>query len=213
MQPTPDSIFENTKNHLTIFSSFIFRSLLLFLSITAVTAAKNFEHAPNASFSAQKSFSSNDITINITAGNLAPDFSLTGANKQEIKLSDFLNKKNILLVFYRGSWCPYCISHFDDIQNVFPELKKHNVQLLAISPDSDEKSRKLAKRFRQPYIFLSDPDLSTAKNYGVQRDKNLPHPTVVLINKEGIVVWYYTNSDYKQRPSGLQLKSVIENLL
>ncbi len=118
-----------------------------------------------------------------------------------------------MLLFYRGSWCPFCLSHLEDIQSLFPDLKEHNIQLLAISPDKAEKSQMLAKKFNQPYIFLQDTDLALAKKYGIQRSDSLPHPAVFLINRDGQLIWYYAGQDYKQRPSASQLRDVINRLL
>ncbi|MDG2036548.1 MAG: redoxin domain-containing protein, partial [Pseudomonadales bacterium] len=118
-----------------------------------------------------------------------------------------------LLVFYRGNWCPFCVSHLDDIQNLFPTLKNQGIQLLAISPDTVEDSQTLSGKFDQPYVFVTDQDLAIANAYGVQRDESIPHPTVVLINAAGNVVWFFAGESYRQRPSAKQLQQVIEQYL
>lgn len=154
-----------------------------------------------------------DVEVNIQVGHTAPDFSTTDANGNVVSLEQFQPDSNVMLIFYRGNWCPFCVSHLDDIQNLFPTLVEHNIQLLAISPDDAADSQKLADKFSQPYVFLSDPDLAITDSYGVRRDEKLPHPAVVLIDREGDVAWFYVGEDIKLRPSAEQLKVVIEKYL
>ena len=154
-----------------------------------------------------------DVTINLQVGEPAPDFTSIDAEGNTVSLSAFQPNQPVLLVFYRGKWCLFCVSHLDDIQNLFPTLKAQGVQLLAISPDPTVDSQELAAKFNQPYVFVTDQDLAIANAYGVQRDESIPHPTVVLINKEGIVVWFYASENYRQRPSAEQLQQVIEQYL
>lgn len=154
-----------------------------------------------------------DVDVNIKVGHTAPDFSTTDANGNVISLEQFQLDSNVMLIFYRGNWCPFCVSHLDDIQTLFPTLVENNIQLLALSPDDAAASQKLADKFSQPYIFLSDPDLAIAESYGIRRDEKLPHPAVVLIDREGDVAWFYVGEDYKLRPTAEQLKLVIEKYL
>lgn len=150
-----------------------------------------------------------DPEIALKAGNDAPTFSLPDASNEIVNLEDFKGKKGVLLLFYRGSWCPYCVSQLDDIQNLLPTLNRYGVQLLAISPDNAKKSAKLAERFNRPYVFLSDKDLAVAEAYGLKKNRKLPHPAIFLVDQEGKVIWYHVDQNYKQRPSALQLKAVL----
>lgn len=152
-----------------------------------------------------------DPDIALKAGHAAPAFSLPDASNQIVSLEDFKGKKGVLLLFYRGSWCPYCVSQLDDIQNLLPTLSRYGVQLLAISPDNAKKSAKLAERFNRPYVFLADQDLAVAEAYGLKKNRKLPHPAIFLVDQEGKVIWYHVDQNYKQRPSALQLKAVLNS--
>ncbi len=150
--------------------------------------------------------------VNLEVGKAAPDFTLGDHKGNGITLSNYQGKSNVMLVFYRGEWCPFCVSHLEDIQNLFPKLKEYNVQLLGISPDSIEDSSEFAERFEQPYVFLSDPELKVTDLYGIRRDEKLPHPAVILIDQNGDVVWYFVSEDFKTRPSSTQLEEVIQRV-
>ena len=190
----------------------ILRASVLSVLFCMLTGFVNFlKFSPyEGELSVSKPYSSIDATLQHE--DLAPDFTLNNQAGISISLSQYRDKKNVLLVFYRGSWCPYCVSHLQDIQNLFPVLEKYDVQLLAISKDEAKKSAKLAKKLDKPYVFLSDPDLSATASYGIKNDKDLPNPAVFLIDKSGQIIWYHIDQEYKKRASGLQLKAVMEDV-
>jgi peroxiredoxin len=116
------------------------------------------------------------------------------------------------MVFYRGHWCPFCVGHLEDIQTLLPELEQRGYTVLAISPDDAEGMQKMADRMDRPYRFLSDANLKVTDLYGIRRDEELPHPAVIILDKKGLVQWFYVGEDYKQRPSATQLREVIDRL-
>ena len=150
--------------------------------------------------------------IKIAAGQVAPDFTLKDIAGKPVQLSAFRGKSNVMLLFYRGQWCPFCIGHLEDIQSLFPDLPNYNTILLAISPDDRDDLQKMADRFDVPYTFLSDADLAVAERYGIRRDESLPHPAVILINRQGEVVWFYVGENYRQRPSASQIREVLDRV-
>jgi len=176
------------------------------LALTLFVGARSFTPFEGG-VNALESYANPEIALR--AGQDAPAFSLPDASDEIVNLVDFKGEKGVLLLFYRGSWCPYCVSQLDDIQNLLPTLDRYGVQLLAISPDKAKKSAKLAERFNKPYIFLADRDLTVAEAYGLKKNKKLPHPALFLIDREGKVVWYHVDQNYKQRPSALQLRGVL----
>lgn len=151
--------------------------------------------------------------VKIAVGQSAPLFTLQDAQGNPVKLTDFRGKQNVMLVFYRGQWCPFCIAHFEDIQTLLPRLPEFKTTLLAISPDNREDLQKMADRFEVSYTFLSDKNLAVAERYGIRRDEELPHPAVILIDQRGDVVWFYVGENYRQRPSASQLIQVMERYL
>ena len=99
---------------------------------------------------ADKAFSDFDgITVNV--GDLIPAFTLPDG-QGEMFSSKSLNKASMLL-FYRGDWCPYCISQLEDWQNLLPLLADYNIQLLAISPDDAATTENTARRFWSKLYF------------------------------------------------------------
>jgi peroxiredoxin len=186
----------------TIITAFL--CLSLSCNVYAEKVYKSFQEAVTVT----RPYSSIETELNI--GDAVPDFALPDASRGTVKLSDYRNQQPVLLVFYRGSWCPFCVSHLEDIQNLFPTLDRYNVQLLAISPDDIKKSTQLALKFNKPYVFLSDKNLKVANQYGVKRNKKLPHPAVFLIDREGKLLWYHIDQQYRTRASAIQLKKILQ---
>ena len=141
----------------------------------------------------------------------APVFSLQSLNDDWVKLSQLRGNK-VLMIFYRGHWCPFCVGHLQDIQIMLPELEKRGYQVLAISPDDATGMQKMAERMDRPYQFLSDADLAVTDLYGIRKDEELPHPAMILLDDQGIVQWFYIGEDYKTRPSATQLQQVLDRL-
>jgi|TARA_B110000908_G_scaffold119064_1_gene139536 peroxiredoxin len=147
----------------------------------------------------------------LKVGQPAPDFSLQALNGDWVKLSQLKGNK-ILMIFYRGHWCPFCVGHLQDIQTLLPELEKRGYQVLAISPDDATGMQKMAERMDRPYEFLSDVNLVVTDLYGIRRDEELPHPAMILLDEQSIVQWFYIGEDYKTRPSATQLQQVLDRL-
>lgn len=183
--------------------------LTLAFFVTFLTACSN-DPAPEEALKLEAGFSDvKGVTLKVQQP--APNFSLTAMDGRKVSLSDF-HGSGVLLIFYRGHWCPFCIGHLEDIQTLLPDLKKKGFKVIAISPDDVEGLQKMADRMKKPYTFLSDPKLVVADLYGVRKDKKLPHPAVVIIDKAGLVQWFYVGEDFKKRPSASQLKQVIDRL-
>ena len=183
------------------------------LALFSIALLAGCDNAPVPDAALQSSSVHSDVALPVALGQPAPDFTAVDANGNPVQLSAFRGQQAVMLLFYRGGWCPFCVSHLDDIQALFPSLAQYNVQLLAISPDDAEASAKLAGKFEQPYVFVSDAGLAITDLYGIRRDEALPHPAVFLVDRQGNIAWYYVGEDYKQRPSSAQLEQVIKTQL
>jgi len=188
----------------------IIPALVIILSVLLISAC-SVKPVSQKTLNAQKSYT--DFNgVELKAGDIAPNFSLLDAAGNNVSLGDFKNKQAVLLLFYRGDWCPYCMDQLSDYQALLPELEKYNIQLIAISPDDLSSMRNTSRRFGQSYIFLSDKNLQVTTRYGIGNSKNLPHPSLFLLDKEGVLLWYYASTDHKVRPSAQQVEGIIKAL-
>ena len=149
----------------------------------------------------------------LVIGTKAPLFSLPDANGKQVSLDDINKNKAVALIFYRGDWCPYCIDQLGSIAAVLPQIEELGVQVIGITPDKKAMMQNTQRRFGQNFIFLSDPKAEVIRKYGVARPNNLPHPAVYLLDKKSKLIWFYSSTNYKKRPNGEQLISVIKQYL
>ena len=159
----------------------------------------------------------------IDAGDLAPDFTLTDQNGKSVTLSEAVKRAPVVLVFYRGYWCPFCGHQLSDLRRLLKDNEQ--TQLFAVSIDPAEKSKGFIKKIEQDgkgkinYQLLSDPNAKTINSYGLhdprydgQQVDGIPYPTVYVIDKERRVAWAKLEKDYKQRPTNEEIRAALDNL-
>jgi len=77
----------------------------------------------------------------VDIGKNAPDFALPDMNGEIVKLSELIGTRNLLLIFVRGDWCPWCHMMLRTYQKNIERFKEKNILLLAIGPDTTEVNR------------------------------------------------------------------------
>ena len=187
-----------------------FKVYFLGALLVSLLSGCNNNEVPKEAISSSLGYS--DVTsVTLKVGTSAPDFKLQSLSGDWVQLSQLRGSK-VLMIFYRGHWCPFCIGHLQDIQSLLPELEKRGYQVLAISPEDATDMQKIADRMERPYQFLSDTNLEVTALYGIRRDEELPHPAMILLDDLGIVKWFYVGESYKQRPSAEQLQKVLDRI-
>lgn len=103
----------------------------------------------------------------VAVGQQAPDAAVRDAEGREVRLRELVTTGPVLLVFYRGGWCPYCNSQIHELTAAYPEYKKRGVTPVAISVDRVEESAKTQATYTIPFPVLSDSDLAAHRAYRV----------------------------------------------
>lgn len=188
------------------------RLLVVLVMVGLLTSCGLFKITPADDKALLASSYSDVESLQLAVGDAAPDFSLIDADGQSHTLNQYAQKQTVLLLFYRGDWCPFCINQLDSINSVLGELARKGVQVIAVSPDKTASVNNTRRRFGQNYLFLSDSQLAATKLYGIQRNEKLPHPAVFVIKQGGQIAWLYASENYKQRPTGEQLLDVVNAL-
>ena len=222
-----------------------FLSVLLLLAPTVIAAANELPSYQQSlgqymekSKEEKSPFSSSDMAVmekagkdlassmpvpGIKVGEKAPDFVLNNALGKAVSLKDKLKEGPVILVFYRGAWCPFCNMHLHVLQQSLPEFKKHGAQLITITPQTPDKSVEQFKDKDYPFEVLSDLDDKVMKDYRlyfelpaelVEVYKNhdldieafngkgrnvLPVPGSFVIDTNGFVRAMFADTDYKKR--------------
>ncbi|CAA6812534.1 MAG: Peroxiredoxin [uncultured Campylobacterales bacterium] len=136
----------------------------------------------------KKSFLVGLLALLVTGCNSSDDISKQSTAVQidtkdidgkEFNLYKSLDNAPVVLVFYRGGWCPYCNVQLRELQaNVLPTVNKMGAKLVAISVDKPDEALKTKDQNTLGMILLSDSDAKILKDYKV--DYKVP---MELVNK------------------------------
>ena len=129
----------------------------------------------------------------IAVGQAAPEFTLKDQSQQDVKLSDFRGKKNVVLVFYPLDWSPVCTNEHACFVNDMRQFETLDAQVLGLSVDSIWSHKAFAEKMGIKYPLLADfhPRGAVAARYGVYlEDKGITGRAVAIIDKAGKVAWF-----------------------
>src|ERR1700751_5073619 len=128
----------------------------------------------------------------ISVGTAAPDFTLKDQSQQEVKLSDFKGKKNVVLVFYPLDWSPTCTNEHACFVNDMKKFEQLDAQVMGISVDSAWSHKAYAEKMGIQYALLADfnPRGAMADKFGVYLpEKGITGRAIVIVGKDGKVAW------------------------
>jgi len=173
----------------------------------------------------------------LQVGDKAPDFSLENPHGKVIKLSTQLKKGPVVLVFYRGAWCPYCNLQLHTLKDILPNIKQYDASLIAVTPQTPDKSLGQIEKDGYPFEILSDLDDRVIKSYNLywevsaeldaaykhsfgldvaeyngQGRRGLPVPGTFVIDSTGIVRAAYADTDYKKRMEPSDIIAALQQL-
>jgi peroxiredoxin len=169
----------------------------------------------------------------LKVGDMAPNFSALNQQGKKVELNNLLTKGDVVLVFYRGQWCPYCNKQLSKINDSLVAITAKGATVLAITPETNDNVEKTIKKTKASFDVLSDAGLTIMnsykvsfavdektiekyKGYGIDFEKangkngaNLPVPATYIVGKDGKIKYAFFNTDYSKRAS---VKDIIDNL-
>ncbi len=172
----------------------------------------------------------------LRAGESAPLFELADATGRPVSLTERLSGGPVVLVFYRGAWCPYCNLTLRALEQIQGELAARGARLIAISPQRPDDSLSLAEKHGLTFDVLSDPGCATAKLFGLAFEpadylvdvysrigldleganadggRLLPIPATFVIGADGIITWSLANADYTRRAEPADILAALDAL-
>ncbi len=151
----------------------------------------------------------------LNVGDVAPDFDLPQAQNagDNIKLSDYRGKKNVLLCFYPFDFSPVCSEQLPAYSAQAEQFEKAGCEVLGISVDSPFTHAAWAEKFGIEFPLLSDFfGKGTVQAYGLMHDGGFSNRAVFLIDKDGKVVHAEVTPTPPDRPDDGKLFAVLESL-
>jgi peroxiredoxin len=103
----------------------------------------------------------------LQVGNKAPAFELSDHNGRVVRSSEFLKKGRVIICFFRGRWCPFCVGQMEALNAIYPEIQKSRGSLIAISPQTVHQSSLMADQHKLRFPLLSDAQSNTARQFGL----------------------------------------------
>lgn len=162
-----------------------------------------------------------------------PSFTLQDIGGKSVNSEELLKEGNLVIVFYRGAWCPFCNLYLQQLQNSAAAIKEAGGHIVAISVENPDNSSSVARKNELQFTVLSDPKLETARKFGIvyqlapetdetykSRGLNvaehnemakaeLPLGATYVVNQKGEIVYAFLDTDYKKRA---EPEVIIENL-
>ncbi len=130
--------------------------------------------------------------MSVQIGDQAPDFELKDQTNRPVRLSDYLGKKHVVIVFYPLSFTGVCEGEMCQIRDSIETFRNNDVETLAISVDAPPTHARWAHEQGFEFPLLSDfwPHGEVASTYGVFDDAiGLALRGTFIVNKEGTVVY------------------------
>ena len=116
------------------------KKIFAFIFLSGISFLSHSQEAPEGLFISSK----------------APDFRAKDQHGTEIHLKDLLKQGKVVLVFYRGQWCPYCNRELSRLQDSLYLIKDKGATLIAVGPEQPENVTKTVEKTKAEYSILYD---------------------------------------------------------
>ncbi|HEY7615270.1 MAG TPA: peroxiredoxin-like family protein [Terriglobales bacterium] len=165
------------------------------------------------------------LSANILLGGAkAPAFALKDHSGKLISSADLLSKGRLIICFFRGRWCPFCVAQLEAMNLMVPQIEQAGAALAGISPQSVQQSFFMHDQHKLRFPLLSDAGNRVARQFGlvyqvpefqqaiyrrvfvnlpfVNSDESweLPIPATYILDRAGTVLYASANEDYTDRP-------------
>ncbi|HEU5457621.1 MAG TPA: peroxiredoxin-like family protein [Terracidiphilus sp.] len=160
----------------------------------------------------------------LPVGAQAPEFALEDSSGKLVRSADLLALGPLVLKFFRGRWCPYCVTELESWRDLYGRLREHEALLVAITPQTPRQSDFMVGQHGLPFPILTDTGLALAEQFGLvytvpdyHRDYlqsilvnlpflngepswRLPMPATYVIGRDGRVAFAEAHADFRVRP-------------
>jgi peroxiredoxin len=160
----------------------------------------------------------------LPVGALAPEFELYDGAGRLVRSEDMLSLGPLVIKFFRGRWCPYCVTELETWRDLYGKLREHDALMVAIGPQTERQSDFMAGQHGLPFPILSDPGCELAEKFGLattvpeymrehymsilinipfvngESSWRLPVPATYVIDRAGRVLFAEAHADFRVRP-------------
>ncbi len=156
-------------------------------------------------------------------GQSLPDFHAVDEDGNKLSSADLAGAPAILL-FVRGSWCPFCSKQVANLTKVYKEITDAGAKLILVTPKPLETTRRVAEMFGVEFDFWLDESLEIANLLGITLESGVPDeqqrdygedtlwPTSLVVDANGIIRFSELSKFLVDRPNPEKLLNVVRNL-
>src|ERR1700733_12702968 len=103
----------------------------------------------------------------LPVGAVAPEFALKDASGRLVRSADLLALGPLVIKFFRGRWCSYCVTELEAWRDLYGTLREREGLMVAIGPQTQRQSDFMAGQHGLPFPVLSDPGNTVAEQFGL----------------------------------------------
>lgn len=191
---------------------------------------------PDLGVTAVDTLGTNDDGIGLAPGATVPGFAVHSFDGRPVSWDELVERGPLLVVFYRGGWCPYCNVQIRQLTEAYAQFEERGILPVLVSVDKADASSLVQNAYEIPFPVLSDPDLHAHEAFGVtmqvdaetaaryssmgldlnawsgREDHRIAVPAAFFVDSNGIVRWAHSARDYRVRPSPKQLLDVADRI-
>jgi peroxiredoxin len=169
----------------------------------------------------------------LPVGAQAPEFSLPDSNGRLVRSHDMLSLGPLVIKFFRGRWCPYCVTELEAWRDLYSTVRAQGALMVAISPQTVRQNDFAVQQHLFPFPVLSDEGCRLAEQFGlayqvpqfhqdyyrsilvnipfVNGDDSwrLPMPATYVVSQQGTVLFAEAYADSRVRPEPAEVLSVL----
>jgi peroxiredoxin Q/BCP len=150
--------------------------------------------------------------VAVNVGDKAPDFTLPSQMGDNVTLSEYFGKKNVVLYFYPKDETIGCTKEACTFRDSYEVFTKLGAEVLGVSGQSVESHKSFASHHGLPFLLLSDVGNKVRRLYGVPATMGIiPGRVTFIIDKKGIVRHVF-NSQYQPQKHVEEAKQVLEKI-
>jgi peroxiredoxin len=160
----------------------------------------------------------------LKVGSKAPPFELNDHNGKAVSSGDLLSRAGLVLCFFRGRWCPFCVGQLEAMNLLLPQIEQAGAALVAISPQTVQQSFFMVDQHKLRFQLLSDAGNKVARQFGLvyhvpdeqqaiyrrafvnlplangDNSWELPIPATFILDRDQTILFAAADEDYTQRP-------------
>lgn len=188
--------------------------ILIWLGVGALVIA--------ASWFLLRGNSGRPVPTALRRGRPLPDFKGEDEQGDPVRSTE-LHGAPAVLIFVRGSWCPFCSAQVEDLTRHYKDIVDAGARLILVTPKPLETTRRVAEFFEVEFDFWLDESLHVARQLGLVHASGVPGdfqkeygadtvwPTVIVVNAAGIITYIKLAKAMDDRPDPKELLQAIKD--